>query len=194
MFLIIGLIGIKNFPLKIRPINLPQETMAVDFQPPPPPETPQVVQEQPEEIQNQPTDVPQVAAVVAVQNSPDVAFAVPVPNATAVAKEARLATPPPAVITQAPSGPVKFNPQAAGSEGTFPPPEYPRIAKQNQQQGTVIIRIQVAASGELTSVKVEKSSGFALLDDAALRVVKNRWRFLPGQQKDLIWPCTFQLQ
>ena len=63
-----------------------------------------------------------------------------------------------------------------------PPPPYPRNAVARQLQGTVMLRIHVSATGEPMEVSVENSSGYALLDQAALKFVKARWRFVPVQR------------
>lgn len=58
------------------------------------------------------------------------------------------------------------------------PPEYPQLAKQMRQEGLVILRVEVDQKGVPTTVEVEQSSGYQLLDQAALKAVK-RWRFQP---------------
>jgi len=56
------------------------------------------------------------------------------------------------------------------------PPAYPRRAIDLGQEGEVIIRALVGADGESREIRVVRSSGVALLDDAALRAVR-RWAF-----------------
>jgi protein TonB len=62
-----------------------------------------------------------------------------------------------------------------------PPPKYPVLARKNKQQGTVLLDIQVSVEGEPKSVKIEKSSGFDTLDEAALDAVK-KWKFVPARR------------
>ena len=62
-----------------------------------------------------------------------------------------------------------------------PPPPYPRSALQRGFEGTVLLRIRVDAGGNPVEVSVEKSSGFRILDEAALKAVKARWKFVPAQ-------------
>jgi protein TonB len=88
---------------------------------------------------------------------------------------------------------VQFNPHAAG-EGYFSDPQYPAMALRNHYEGTTIVEIAVDEAGNTTEAKIFKSSGFPILDDAALDVVKKRWRFPPGQPRLYHWPCTFKLQ
>lgn len=52
-----------------------------------------------------------------------------------------------------------------------PAPEYPRRAKRLQQEGVVLIRLVISASGTLTRSEIARSSGFEELDKAALASV-----------------------
>ena len=59
-----------------------------------------------------------------------------------------------------------------------PPPFYPETARRSGWEGRVIVRAEVSANGIPTSVTLAKSSGYGVLDQAALRAVKG-WRFQP---------------
>jgi protein TonB len=61
-----------------------------------------------------------------------------------------------------------------------PKPKYPSAARRAGQQGTVTLSFTVGSSGKVTSVRVAKSSGHALLDNAALSAIR-RWRFKPAR-------------
>ncbi|BBO16085.1 conserved hypothetical protein [Candidatus Brocadia pituitae] len=63
------------------------------------------------------------------------------------------------------------------------PPEYPRLAKQMRQEGLVILRVEMDQKGMPVQVEIAQSSGYPLLDQAALKAVK-RWRFQPGRIGD----------
>ena len=193
LFLLIGLIGLKNQRVVQRSLTPVSEPVPVVFTPPEekPAAQPDVKPDEPQP-QDAPVETPQVAQVVAVADSPAVAFAVPVQGAVSIASEARYATPPAPVVQAAPKA-TKFDPNTAGGGG-FPPPQYPSLAVRNRYQGTATIQIFVEPSGEITSVKLFKTSGFPLLDDAALRVVKEKWRFPPGEARNLLWDCTFELK
>ncbi len=198
LFLLVGLIGLKSPRIIVRPIAPVMDAVPVVWTPPEEQQPNPSDQPKPDDTEPQPTDmptdVPQVAQVVAPADA-NVAFAVPVQGAVQVVKEARFAPPPPAVLTAPPAPkPTNFNPHANGGEGVFPDPIYPSLAQRNQYQGTVIIEIKVEESGAITSATVHKSSGFKILDDAALQVVERRWRFTPGPKRWLLWPCTFKLQ
>lgn len=62
-----------------------------------------------------------------------------------------------------------------------PPPRYPVEAVRNGWQGEVLLRIAVAPDGQVSHVSVEKSSGHAILDQAALRAVR-LWKGIPATQ------------
>jgi periplasmic protein TonB len=197
LFLLVGLVGLKAPRVIIRPLSEVTDVVPVIFTPPdePPPPTTEI---KPDEMDETPTDAPvetpQVVTIVAAADPTAVAFAVPVPGAVAIAPRAQLATPPPPVNAPPPPKPVQFNPNAASGQGSFPPPEYPASAQRNRYQGTVIIDIKVEPSGDISAATVFKSSGFTMLDDAALQVVQKRWRFTPGQQRWFQWPCMFKMQ
>ncbi|MFN3786412.1 MAG: energy transducer TonB [Thiothrix sp.] len=57
------------------------------------------------------------------------------------------------------------------------PPEYPRLAQEAGIEGTVIVRVRVSASGNASDASVYQSSGNSLLDNAALKAVRD-WAFV----------------
>ncbi len=63
-----------------------------------------------------------------------------------------------------------------------PMPEYPDSARKAGWQGTVTLRVLVDEEGKSKSVEVYQSSGFALLDQAAVETVRKRWRFYPARE------------
>jgi protein TonB len=196
LVLLIGLVGMKGQRVIVKPLSEPQEIVPVVFTPPeePPPTQPEVKPEETPEPQNTPEETPQVVTVVAAADPTAVAFAVPVQGAVAVTAAAHLASPPPP-MNQAPPRPVQFNPTTASDGGSYPPPMYPSLALRNHYEGTAIIEIKVATSGAITSATVYRSSGFPVLDEAALDVVKKRWHFGPaGKERWLQWPCMFKMQ
>lgn len=62
-----------------------------------------------------------------------------------------------------------------------PPPRYPLAARRAGEQGTVTLKVLVTREGLPARVDLEKSSGSAHLDHAALEAVKT-WRFVPARQ------------
>ena len=63
-----------------------------------------------------------------------------------------------------------------------PPPTYPATARRRAEQGTVTVRVLVAADGSVERAELAESSGFDSLDDAALETVRSRWRFVPARR------------
>jgi TonB family protein len=194
LFLLIGIIGLKAPKVVQKPLSEPVEVVPVIFTPPeePPKTEPEVKPDEQEPPQETTAETPQVVTVVAAADASSVAFAVPVQGAVAIASAAHLATPPPPV-TQAPPKPTQFNAASAGG-GVFPDPDYPSAALRNRYQGTVIIEFTIDTQGQVTSAKVQKTSGFSVLDEAALAVVRDRWRFAPGAARWLYKPFQFKLQ
>jgi len=80
-----------------------------------------------------------------------------------------------------------------------PAPRYPVAARRAGEQGTVTLRVLVARDGLPARVNVEKSSGSAHLDAAALEAVRG-WRFVPARQGTVAiesWvlvPIVFRLE
>jgi len=76
----------------------------------------------------------------------------------------------------------------AGNDTTLPrlrnnrPPVYPPSAIAARLQGTVIVRLRIDAEGNVANLQIERSSGHALLDAAAVQAVRH-WRFVPAQRR-----------
>jgi protein TonB len=60
------------------------------------------------------------------------------------------------------------------------PPVYPRRAVELGHQGEVIVEAMLDEAGVPRSAHVHRSSGYPLLDAAALEAVRG-WRFVPAQ-------------
>lgn len=73
------------------------------------------------------------------------------------------------------------------------------MAQRRGWEGTVLLRVEVLASGKPGHIQVQKSSGRDALDAAALAAVK-RWSFVPAKQGDVAqagWvsvPIDFKLR
>jgi len=80
-----------------------------------------------------------------------------------------------------------------------PSPRYPRIARERGYQGTVLLEVFVNSSGRVEELRVDSSSGFQVLDEAAISAVKG-WTFEPGQRGErnvAMWvkvPVRFELE
>lgn len=76
---------------------------------------------------------------------------------------------------------------AAPAAARIPPPpracaaaEYPREAVRYELEGVTTLRYQLAADGRVSEARVASSSGWALLDDAAIRAIRS-CRFAPAE-------------
>jgi protein TonB len=80
-----------------------------------------------------------------------------------------------------------------------PSPKYPRIARIRGYQGNVLLDVLVNKDGKVHDLKIFKSSGYPLLDNAATSTVKH-WLFEPGMigsEKVDMWvrvPIRFELK
>lgn len=61
------------------------------------------------------------------------------------------------------------------------PPIYPDRARQDGEQGRVILRVAVSAEGRSEAVAILRSSGFSDLDQSAAEAVR-AWRFIPASR------------
>jgi len=61
-------------------------------------------------------------------------------------------------------------------------PEYPKGSRQRGEEGQVTLEIEVGSSGACTAVRVVTSSGFAELDEAAVRAARGA-RFTPAKSE-----------
>jgi len=59
-------------------------------------------------------------------------------------------------------------------------PVYPRIAKEEGWEGIVLLRVLVHSSGMPGKVTIQKSSGYKVLDEAAIDAIR-QWRFAPAK-------------
>ncbi len=64
-----------------------------------------------------------------------------------------------------------------------PKPVYPAFAKRMGMEGMVMLKVLVGRQGAALKVEVAHSSGYEILDKAAVESVKN-WRFVPARQGD----------
>jgi TonB family protein len=76
---------------------------------------------------------------------------------------------------------------------------YPLLAKDAGFQGTVMLGVHLSAAGELLDVAVKSSSGYKMLDDAAIGAAKALYPYPPfpaGIKKKELWidvPIEYQL-
>ena len=70
---------------------------------------------------------------------------------------------------------------ARPSYGFTPRPGYPAVAIRRGYEGSVLLNVRVLPNGKPEEVTVFKSSGYKVLDNAALKAVK-KWKFVPAQR------------
>lgn len=61
-------------------------------------------------------------------------------------------------------------------------PKYPAAERRAGHEGSVILQIYVSENGKVTEAKVQQSSGFPALDEAAVKEVLRSWRLVPGKK------------
>lgn len=82
---------------------------------------------------------------------------------------------------------------------TNPQPHYPKIARRRGWQGTTKLAVTVNSEGEVEKLAVRQSSGYTLLDQAALEAVRD-WLFNPGRKAgkavtmEVVVPIRFTLR
>ena len=67
----------------------------------------------------------------------------------------------------------------------FVKPIYPAVAKEAGWEGVVVVRVLVKTNGSAGEVTVQKSSGYAILDKAAMEAVE-QWRFKPAKDGNIL--------
>jgi protein TonB len=153
-------------------------------QPPPPPPKVVALNKPPKpKVQPKPTpkvEPPPVVTPTAVQTDAPVVSAPPAPPAPPVEEK----------VTE---------PRAGAGYLNNPPPVYPEVAMDRGWEGKVLMKVHVLASGKPDNVSVIKSSGKEVLDDEAVRTVK-QWSFVPAMRGTtpidgwVTVPISFNLQ
>lgn len=160
---------------------------------PKPPQPRKTVQPAPQP----PKPVPVLAAAPAPNDTP-VAVAPPPdpkPDLPPVAAPPVPPAPPIQAATPSPVAPPRFDADYLDN----PTPAYPSMARRMGEEGKVVLRVFVEASGKPSKIEVRTSSGSTRLDDAASAAVWN-WKFVParrGEENVAAWvlvPISFSLR
>jgi len=61
-----------------------------------------------------------------------------------------------------------------------PAPIYPNYAREREWEGVVFLKVFVNSGGTVDEIEVEKSSGYKILDESALKTIQT-WQFLPAR-------------
>jgi protein TonB len=78
--------------------------------------------------------------------------------------------------------------------GQQPRPDYPREAALAHEEGVVLVRLSVDESGAVTSASAVGPSPFSLLNQSAVRTIRDEWRFPPGPPRLYEVSIIFQLR
>jgi protein TonB len=189
-----------------------QSKVEIELAHPPPPEEPKLKEPEPPPEPPPPADkpIPHVASQAPVAQaavdmpdnsnlpSSDEGLLPPTPPGTGTPGPA-VAPPPPAPPPPPPPPAPLIQAKVGADFARKPGLEYPRLAKREEWEGTVVLRAQVLPNGHVGSVSVQKSSGHSVLDDAALAAAKT-WSFVPATQGGqpvagtVTFPVQFKLQ
>jgi len=75
-----------------------------------------------------------------------------------------------------------------------PRPQYPYEARNNHLTGSCVASLNVdLRDGYVTSAQMLKSTGYQILDEAALNAYR-QWRFKPGTVRKVRVPITFTMR
>jgi protein TonB len=162
------------------PISIALVTPRVE--PPPPPPKPEVQPPRPKTAAPVARPAaPRPAASPAALSTPVVASDTPM--AVASADTVQVATAPASVPAPPTPPAVEKVTEPRGYAGYLnnPPPTYPAAAQKRGLEGQVVLKVHVLPSGHPDNVTVARSSGHAILDDAALKAVA-QWTFEPARR------------
>lgn len=154
---------------------LPDDT--VPAQPPPPP---------PHEVRRIVPDIPNEVPILNLAEGP---------GAISTASDPDVASPVTTEVAERP--PVIVPPQIP--PGGLSAPAYPSQEIRMGHTGTVMISVLILADGRVGEVRLDRSSGYPRLDEAAIAHAR-RWQFTPGTRDGApaaMWrqmPVTFRLE
>jgi len=114
---------------------------------------------------------------------------VPVVEAPAVVAPVELPPPPSPPLPVA----AKAPPRADLKPAAAPPRFYPREAVLRGLEGEVLVNVSTDASGRVREARLERGSGHAILDAAALAAVRSL-KSLPANTREAVVPVRFRLE
>jgi protein TonB len=163
-----GLYGLWSYHI----IPAPDEavTLMVNFIKPPAPESPKPEQPKSRPLEPPPEEHHHLVAEAPVV-SPDEPVAYAPPPEPVVA-----AVPPPQMML--PAQPVMLTSELSVICTDRAVPNYPLVSKRMNEQGKLVLRVELGEDGKVSNATVKTSSGFSRLDEAALTAVKT-WRCKP---------------
>lgn len=168
---------------RIIPAPVEAITLIVNLINPPPPAQPPQPPKQPRQSMPRPIEPPKSQQLVAetpvVMPDDTVAYAAPSP-------------PPPPPVVEAPSLPqqqVALSGELSVSCPERSPPNYPAQSMRLNEQGRVFLRVELGEDGRVSGVRINSTSGFTRLDEAAVNAVKT-WRCKPAIRNGIAVPAV----
>lgn len=124
----------------------------------------------------------QAAAPKVKPPPPQISPIEPLPVVERIPEQAAISpAPQPPAVAEPGVAPAVTEPDYKAAYLNNPAPLYPMVARRNGLQGRVLLSVEVLADGVCGQISIQKSSGYAMLDNAALQTVKS-WRFVPARQ------------
>jgi protein TonB len=103
------------------------------------------------------------------------------PDSVATAEPGPVSAPSPVAAAAPPADEKTSEPRGYAGYLRNPAPDYPPMAQRRGLEGQVVLKVHVLASGQPDSVTVARSSGHAILDEAAVKAVVS-WAFAPARR------------
>ena len=94
---------------------------------------------------------------------------------TQVTSQIKPPAPPAPPVAKPQPTPPRADPKRPNSR-----PDYPPTSRRLGEEGSLILTLYVKEDGKVGEAKVQESSGFPKLDEAAVREAVRRWRFIPA--------------
>jgi periplasmic protein TonB len=82
--------------------------------------------------------------------------------------------------------------EASPNYSLSPPPPYPSSARRMGAQGITILSAKISADGEPSEIEIAQTSGFSILDKAAIEAV-TKWKFHPAEKNNIPIPSTVKI-
>jgi protein TonB len=173
--------GTQARPAHPQPAPITITLAAPRVEPPPPPPPPPKPQVQPPRVKA--AAPPRQQAPQPAPSTPVVASDTPLAAPSADTVHVATAAPTAAPAPPAAAAPVEKLTEPRGYAGYLhnPAPAYPSAAQKRGLEGQVVLKVHVLATGQPDSVTVARSSGHAILDEAALKAVA-LWAFEPARR------------
>jgi periplasmic protein TonB len=137
---------------------------------------------------------PQLPQAIPVAAVSAVAFALPVKGPTRLVEVDQAASSQQSAPTETNAGEGRPETLTFGhGDGHQPAPEYPARSRRERQEGSVSVQFTVGESGRVIAAEASAPCRWSLLNEAALRAVRERWRFPAGKPRVFEVTIRFEL-